>query len=605
MNNVIESYLVSLGFAVDQPELAKFKRALKDASDTAEHHTSGIIGQFVKWQGAIVGAFAAVGLGTIGMMSHVADADLKLQIFAQKMFLPVKTARELTNALDILGMSLEDASWNPEARGRLPGLMGEMAALEKGLGPGFEQTMMKVRSVTIEFRTWEKVLSFIQMSVTDKLFRALGGDSILEKIRGWTDWFIKNAPKISDWITARLVPLMKDAWHVLGDVWRVVEKLAQAFVRLIGAFSGDKNLKDGALTFDNIGKAIDKAADYMVRFVDAVTSAELVVIDLFDALVDLLHLDFKDFAKDIGAAKGDLTEGGAIVGGLGILGALLGVATVGGLVKFGLGIGRTFIGAVLEGMAGEAAAGAAVGEGVAAAGAAGAAGGAGILAGAAIPLAVGAGAAYGMNKLGVADWIDRHLAAMGINPVIGPNIFDGSGAVDPAVVGAVAKQESGGHQIDPKTGKTTLGPVTRSGERAIGMMQLMPETAAKLGVNPYDEKENIEGGTRLLSMLFKKYGDLSEVLAAYNWGEGNLDAALKRHGGQFSLDYLPKETRDYVSRIEGQMGGGGVQVGEVHVHVNSTNASVEQIKKATTDGIQEASRRSNRKDIVNAQGVYA
>jgi hypothetical protein len=46
-NVVIESYLIRVGFEISQPELNKFKGALKEAGTAAEHHTSGIIRQFV------------------------------------------------------------------------------------------------------------------------------------------------------------------------------------------------------------------------------------------------------------------------------------------------------------------------------------------------------------------------------------------------------------------------------------------------------------------------------------------------------------------------------------------------------------------------------
>lgn len=582
MNNVIESYLVSLGFQVDQPELAKFKRALKDAGDTAEKHTSGIIGQFVKWQGAIVGAFSAVGLATIGMMDKVADADLGFKLTAQRMFLSVDAARSLTIATKALGHSLEDIAWNPELHQRFTELWAEQKQLLGGSPADSEQTLQKIRDVRFEITRAQVALQYIARDVTVMLYKALGGDAFLAKLRGWVEWLISHAPQISKWITSVLVPIMKDALHVLQDVWKVTEALARAFVRLIGAFSGDKELQKGALTFDSIGKAIDKAADYMVRFVDAVTSAELVVIDLFNALVDLLHLDFKSFGKDIGAAGGDLTTGGAVVGGLGILGALLGVGTVGALVKFGLGIGRTFAGGVAEGIAGEGAAGV---------------GGAGILGGLALPLAAGAGAAYGLNKLGLADWIDRQFMAHGIDTRkwMGE---DNDPAKLAQLASAVAWAESRGHQIDPKTGQVTRN--TRSG--ALGIMQLMPGTAKQLGVNPYDAAQNLEGGTRYLSSLLKKYGgNVEEALAAYNWGPGNLDRAMKRHGG-FSLDYLPKETRDYVNRIEGHMGA--IAVSNT-INIQGTNVSAHEIQSAASRGTEDGIRRANRKDLVNSQGVYA
>lgn len=574
MDNVIESYLVSLGFQVDQPELAKFKRALKDAGDTAEKHTSGIIGQFVKWQGAIVGAFSAVGLATIGMMDKVADADLGFKLTAQRMFLSVDAARSLTIATKALGHSLEDIAWNPELHQRFTELWAEQKQLLGGSPADSEQTLQRIRDVRFEITKAQVALQYIARDVTVMLYKALGGDAFLVKLRGWVEWLVAHEPQISKWLTSVLVPILKDAGRVLQDVWKVVEKLAQAFVRLIGAFSGDKSLKDGALTFENVGKAIDKAADYMVRFVDAVTSAELVVIDLFNALVDLANFDLKSAWGDLKGAKGDLTEGGAGVLGTTILASIFGAKSIGGLLKL---LAR---GGAAEG-----------------AGSAAAVGAEGFIGSAVLPLAVGAGAAHIMNKLGVAGWIDNALRRMGIDPTIGPNIFDGSGGVDPALVGAVARQESGGRQFDRN------GNVITSKAGALGMMQLMPGTAARLGVNPNDAQQNLEGGTRLLGMLLKKYGNVQEALAAYNWGEGHLDAALRRHGGQFSLDYLPKETRDYVSSIEGRMGGG------ITVHnsviVQGTNATPEQIKRASADGAEEGIRKATRKDLVNPQGVYA
>lgn len=83
--------------------------------------------------------------------------------------------------------------------------------------------------------------------------------------------------------------------------------------------------------------------------------------------------------------------------------------------------------------------------------------------------------------------------------------------------------------------------ISRKGAR--GLMQLMPETARRLGVrNVFDDRENIEAGVRHLHHLFARFsGDVRLALAAYNAGE----ETVKRHRG------IPPyaETRAYVARV--------------------------------------------------------
>lgn len=83
--------------------------------------------------------------------------------------------------------------------------------------------------------------------------------------------------------------------------------------------------------------------------------------------------------------------------------------------------------------------------------------------------------------------------------------------------------------------------VSRKGAR--GLMQLMPATASSYNVrDPFDPRENIEGGVRHLKRLMRRYhNNLPVVLAAYNAG----DQAVRRHGG---IPPYP-ETRRYVRRV--------------------------------------------------------
>jgi soluble lytic murein transglycosylase-like protein len=103
--------------------------------------------------------------------------------------------------------------------------------------------------------------------------------------------------------------------------------------------------------------------------------------------------------------------------------------------------------------------------------------------------------------------------------------------VDPALVSAVISTES----------NWNTSALSRKG--AQGLMQLVPETAQKLGVfNAWDPQQNIDGGVRYLHMLLDRYnGDLPKALAAYNAGP----SAVDRWGG---VPNYP-ETQEYVRKV--------------------------------------------------------
>ncbi|MBI5376690.1 MAG: lytic transglycosylase domain-containing protein [Candidatus Schekmanbacteria bacterium] len=110
---------------------------------------------------------------------------------------------------------------------------------------------------------------------------------------------------------------------------------------------------------------------------------------------------------------------------------------------------------------------------------------------------------------------------------------------DPKLIKSIIKHES------------NFDPEAVSNKGAVGLMQLMPDTASRFGVtDTFDPKQNIEGGAAYLDYLMKHFeGDLPLVIAAYNAGEG----AVQKYSG------IPpyNETQEFVGRVLGTYTGSG------------------------------------------------
>lgn len=121
----------------------------------------------------------------------------------------------------------------------------------------------------------------------------------------------------------------------------------------------------------------------------------------------------------------------------------------------------------------------------------------------------------------------------------------------PPVIEDIVATESATNRLHPEllysviAAESNFNPKALSSKGAIGLMQLMPETAAELEVDPHDPAENVQGGAQYLRFLLNKYAgskdQLVRAIAAYNAGP----AAVDRYDG------IPPyaETQNFVSRV--------------------------------------------------------
>ena len=134
--------------------------------------------------------------------------------------------------------------------------------------------------------------------------------------------------------------------------------------------------------------------------------------------------------------------------------------------------------------------------------------------------------------------------------------------VDPALALSIAKKESGfRHEL-----KSPYG--------AVGVFQLLPSTAHRMGFNPYYLSENIKAGLTYYKMMYKMFGSTELALAAYNAGPGN----VKKFGGQ-----IPPygETKRFVNQIM-------LEYNRQKVNPDPAIAKVKQAKAPMPDKASEA-----------------
>lgn len=116
--------------------------------------------------------------------------------------------------------------------------------------------------------------------------------------------------------------------------------------------------------------------------------------------------------------------------------------------------------------------------------------------------------------------------------------------VDPAFALSTAKAENDDFMHSVKR---------KSNKGAIGLMQIMPNTAKGLKIDPYNVDQNIDGGVRYLKENLDRFGgDKMLASVAYNYGPNS---------NFFKTGYLPNETRGYITRITKHGGYGDVPVG--------------------------------------------
>ncbi|SFL32493.1 Transglycosylase SLT domain-containing protein [Paenibacillus sp. 1_12] len=134
-----------------------------------------------------------------------------------------------------------------------------------------------------------------------------------------------------------------------------------------------------------------------------------------------------------------------------------------------------------------------------------------------------------------------------------------AGSLQAAELDPLIQEAGRRHQVQPSLVKAVIDAESSFNSKAVsqagakGLMQLMDATGKSVGVNdPFDPVQNVQGGTKYLSNLLKKYdGNQGVALAAYNAGSGRIDRLGIANDNDLAakMSQLPKETQAYVAKV--------------------------------------------------------
>jgi len=209
----IRSYLVELGYKIDDLSSRKFEDALKRSAVMTERFAKGAVKDFAIVGGTFATVAAAVVAGTVAMGTTVANRDLQFQMFARRMFMGLDAAKKMKIATDALGVSLEEIIWGPpELAERYHQLIkDETKMLEMLGGDRGEGAFRRIRDIEFQFTRVGVGLQFFAMRLTEDVMNKLfGGTESLEKrMENFVTWFERSIPTISGQLTNILGPALK------------------------------------------------------------------------------------------------------------------------------------------------------------------------------------------------------------------------------------------------------------------------------------------------------------------------------------------------------------------------------------------------------------
>ena len=237
--DIMKEYLVSLGFEVDKPTFDKSQRAIKTMDKAVSDFSGSVTKSFVKTgssalknfaiaEAAVSSFFVAANVGIAKYISGLAEADIKNEMFARKMWMNKENAIAYKNSLSALGADIQDLYLSPELLEKFNQLRQQ--SFEMGPPEEFAAQMKNVRAITFEFQRMKLEAAYAMQWIGYYLYKYLEKPitEVKKRLKDFNDKLTLNMPH---W-TKQVAEFV--SWFVrLGEagVWGI-QKIWEAFDQL-------------------------------------------------------------------------------------------------------------------------------------------------------------------------------------------------------------------------------------------------------------------------------------------------------------------------------------------------------------------------------------
>ena len=250
--NIVEEYLISLGFKLDQSSMSQALDSVKNGADKITTFANKFTGNIGKVGVSTLGFIATATVSIAKFVDSVADADLEMQNQANSMWMNVDAYRNMDNAVKTLGYSMSDLNEiarNPELTNRFRELYNLSASTNAP--KELDEQLKRVRDITTEVSKLKVLMRNGVRWVAYYLLQMSGGDAnkLYESIRSKIDYLRQNLPQIAEKIAKVLyimIQLGSRLFKIIGWIFDLFVKILKWFLNL------PKEIKGVALTIAGI-----------------------------------------------------------------------------------------------------------------------------------------------------------------------------------------------------------------------------------------------------------------------------------------------------------------------------------------------------------------